>query len=426
MSSTTSKNKKNKKNKLKVILAYSGGLDTSVIAKWLEERGYDVICYIADVGQNENFADLKNKALQSGACKVVVEDLKTEFTTTAVFPAMQFHALYEGRYYLGTSLARPIIAKGLVQLAKKEKTNLIAHGATGKGNDQVRFELAAYALMPNVQIIAPWRMKEFNQTIKGRSEAIAYAASHRIPVKATTNKPWSSDDNLLHISFEAGVLEDIQTRPPKEMFTYTRSPQDAPDKPEALHLTFKAGVPTHLNGKPTEPVPLMQSLGRIAGKHGIGRVDIVESRFVGMKSRGVYETPAGTLLYAAHRDLEGFTLDREVIALKDQLMPKFAQWVYNGFWFSHEMNCLLVFLKETQKNISGTVHLELYKGNITIIKRESENSLYDVDIASMEADSGQYNPQDAEGFIKLNALRLKKWHLQGELNPRCQDENLVS
>ena len=394
--------------KKKIILAYSGGLDTSVIAKWLQEKDYEVICYIADVGQNENFAALKKKALQSGASKAVVEDLKKNFTIDAIFPAMQFNALYEGRYYLGTSLARPIIAQGLINLAKKEKTNFIAHGATGKGNDQVRFELAAYALLPKVKIIAPWRMTEFNSVIKGRKEAIAYAKKHKIPIKATASKPWSSDDNLLHISFEAGMLEDATKRPKEEMFVYTSSPQKAPDKVTKLSLTFKQGLPTHLNGKPVDPVSLMQKLNQIAGKNGIGRVDMVESRFVGMKSRGVYETPAGTILYTAHRDLEGITLDKEVILLKDQIMPKFAQIVYNGFWFSQEMECLLAFLKESQKYVNGTVSLELYKGNITVTGRDSTHTLYAEDIASMEADGGVYDQQDAEGFIKLNALRLRQ------------------
>ena len=394
--------------KKKIILAYSGGLDTSVIAKWLAEQDYEVICYIADVGQNENFPALKKKALQSGASKVIVADLKKEFTTQAIFPAIQFNALYEGRYYLGTSLARPIIAAGLIKIAKKEKTNLIAHGATGKGNDQVRFELAAYALLPKVKIIAPWRLPAFNQVIKGRKEAITYAKKHQIPIKVTTHKPWSSDDNLLHISFEAGMLENTNKRPLEEMFVYTRSPQKAPDKAETLTLTFKKGIPTHLNGKAIAPVTLLEKLNKMAGKHGIGRVDMVESRFVGMKSRGVYETPAGTVLYAAHRDLEGMTLDKEVILIKDQLMPKFAQIVYNGFWFSQEMECLLAFLKESQKYVNGTVSLELYKGNVTITGRDSTNSLYAADIASMEADGGIYDQQDAEGFIKLNALRLKK------------------
>ena len=396
--------------KKKVILAYSGGLDTSVIVKWLALKGFEVICFAANVGQKEDFTKLKKKALASGATKLYLSDLRESFIKDFIYPAIFFNAVYEGRYLLGTSLARPIIAKEMVKIAKKEKAEFIAHGATGKGNDQVRFELTAYALYPQIKIIAPWRDPEFNQILLGRKEAIAYAKKHKIPVKATTSKPWSSDANLLHISFEAGILENPMTKPPKEMFEYSVSPEKAPDKTTKVSLCFKHGTVTKINGKALSPVEMMESLNKLGGKNGIGRVDMVESRFVGMKSRGVYETPGGTILLTAHRDLEGIAMDRDLMNLKDSLMPRFSKLVYNGMWYSREMDGLLAFLKESQRYITGTVHLEIYKGNVTVIGRESPFSLYDENVASMEDDHGSYNQQDAKGFIQLQALPLKMNH----------------
>lgn len=392
--------------KKKLILAYSGGLDTSVICKWLHLKGYEVICYVADIGQKEDFPALRKKATASGAKKVIIEDLQKEFVREYVFPAIGFHALYEGRYLLGTSLARPLIAKGMVEVAKRERARVFAHGATGKGNDQVRFELSIHALLPGSTIIAPWKDKEFYSLIKGRKEAMDFAKAHKIPIKATTKAPWSSDANLMHISFEAGVLEDVGAKPPKEMFEYSVAPEDAPNRVTKLTLTFKQGIPTAVNGKALGPVNMVATLNKLGGKNGVGRIDIVESRFVGMKSRGVYETPGGTILYLAHRDLETLTLSRSVIELKDNLMPRFAGLVYNGFWYSHEMRALLALLQVAQEPVSGKVHLELYKGNVTVVGRESENSLYDDKIASMEDDAGAYAPEDAIGFIRLHALPL--------------------
>lgn len=393
------------KNK-KVILAYSGGLDTSVIVKWLSQKDFEVICFVADVGQKENFKELSKKAILSGAKKCIVSDLKEEFVRDFIHPAIGFNALYEGRYMLGTSLARPVIAKEMINVAKKEKTDYIAHGATGKGNDQVRFELNAYALHPEVKIIAPWRDWEFNNVILGRKEAIAYAKKHNIPIKATTKKPWSSDENLFHISFEAGVLENPNKKPPQDMFEYSVDLMKAPSKVTKMTLEFEKGIPIKLNNKKLSPVALLQKLNQIGGRNGVGRVDIVESRYVGMKSRGVYETPGGTILYAAHRDLEGLCCDRGVLNLKESLMPRFANLVYEGYWYSREMECLLALLNESQKYVSGQVHLEIYKGNITVVGRTSPTSLYDSDVASMDEDGGAYNQSDATGFIKLHALPL--------------------
>ncbi|HMB00904.1 MAG TPA: argininosuccinate synthase [Spirochaetota bacterium] len=394
-------------NEKKVVLAYSGGLDTSVIVKWLQLEGFKVICLVVDVGQRENFSVLKKKAIKSGAFKCIVTNVQKEFVRDYVFPAIQFNAVYEGRYLLGTSLARPLIAKKLIETACNEKAGYIAHGATGKGNDQVRFELGAYALAPDIKIIAPWRDERFTKTIKGRTEAIAYAKKHHIPVKATVQKPWSSDENLLHISFEAGILENPAVKPKREMFEFSNSPQQAPDKVAKIEIEFKKGFPVKVNNQGLTPDQILKKLNKIGGKNGIGRIDIVESRYVGMKSRGVYETPGGAILLAAHRDIEGLTLDREVIRLKDSLMPRYAAQVYNGFWFSREIECLHAFLAESQRHVNGKVNIELYKGNITIVGRNSFSSLYDESIASMEDDAGAYNQNDATGFIKLNALPLK-------------------
>jgi argininosuccinate synthase len=394
-----------------VVLAYSGGLDTSVILKWLIDKGYEVIAYIADVGQEDDFKAAKQKALALGAAKVYVDDLKNEFVTDFIFPAIKANAVYEGKYLLGTSLARPIIAKGQVGVAKKEKTNIVAHGATGKGNDQVRFEMTYYVLMPEVKIISPWKNEGFLREFQGRTDMIRYAQNKGIPIPVTADKPYSSDENLMHISYEAGILEDPKFQPDKEMFLKTLDPMDAQDSVEDIIIEFKQGIPVRVENPSDgtvekEPLLLFQYLNKLAGKHGIGRVDMVENRFVGMKSRGVYETPGGTILFHAHLDIEGLTMDREVKLLRDSLIPKYAQLIYFGFWYSPEMEVLTVLMEKAQEHVSGKVYLRLYKGNIIIKGRESEESLYDEETASMNVHGG-YDQRDATGFIKLNALRLK-------------------
>ena len=391
----------------KVVLAYSGGLDTSVIVRWLEQQGYDVICYCANVGQVEKYDDLKQKALNSGGSKCYIGDLREEFVRDFVFPAIAWNAKYEGRYLLGTSLARPVIAKGLVEIAKKEGATIIAHGATGKGNDQVRFELTAYALLPGVKIIAPWRDPAFNTVIKGRSEAIDYAKQWGIPIKATKKQPWSSDDNLLHISFEAGELEDPARRPRDEMFERTKPVKRVTARAEQITVDFAQGVPVRINGKRLSPAKLLEEANRIGFNHGVGRIDMVESRFVGMKSRGVYETPGGTILMAAHQDLEALTLGKDLLHTKNTLAVRWAQMAYFGFWFCEEMEALQAFLASSQRHVTGRVRLELYKGNVIVTGRDSEHSLYDAAIASMEADGGAYDQSDATGFIRLQALPLR-------------------
>jgi argininosuccinate synthase len=393
--------------KEKVILAYSGGLDTSVIVRWLAERGYDVICYCANVGQEEKYPDLEQKALNSGGSKCYIEDLCEEFVRDFVFPAVAWNAEYEGRYLLGTSLARPVIAKGLVDIAKQEGARIIAHGATGKGNDQVRFELTAYALLPDVHIIAPWRDPEFNSIIKGRSEAIAYAKQHGIPVTASKAEPWSSDENLLHISFEAGELEDPAASPRESMFKLTRPVKQVMHDAEAISIDFEQGVPVAVNGDKLSPANLLRKLNELGSKHGVGRIDIVESRFVGMKSRGIYETPGGSILLAAHRDLEAICVSRDLLSTKNTLAVRFSQMAYNGFWYTEEMDALMAFLRSSQQHVTGCVQCELYKGNVIITGRSSPHSLYDADIASMEDDGGAYDQQDATGFIRLQALPLR-------------------
>jgi argininosuccinate synthase len=396
----------------KVILAYSGGLDTSVILKWLINKNYEVICYIADVGQEDDFEKAKEKALSIGASKIYIEDLKEEFVKSYIFQSLKSNAIYEGKYLLGTSLARPLIAKKQVEIAKQENTNLVAHGSTGKGNDQVRFELAYYTLMPNVQIISPWKDPEFLSEFKGRTDLIQYAKEQGIPIESTLDKPYSMDDNLMHISYEAGLLEDPKYEPKENMFKKTISPLKAPDKETKIMIEFKEGVPIKVinisqNKTVTEPLELFQYLNKLGSENGIGRIDLVENRFVGMKSRGVYETPAGTILLKAHLDIEGLTLDKEVCHLKDMLMPKIAELIYNGFWFSPEFEMLTAAINNSQKNVDGKVYITLYKGNAFVTGRESNKSLYDEDIASMDKEGG-YDQTDAKGFIKLNALRLKQ------------------
>jgi argininosuccinate synthase len=389
------------------MLLYSGGLDTSVICRWLVERGGEVICFAADVGQREDWPALRRKAGRSGARKVIVADIRERFVSDYVFPAIRMNALYEGRYLLGTSLARPAIAEAMVQAARREGCDTFVHGATGKGNDQVRFELAAAALAPDLAVYAPWRDPAFSSEISGRREAIAYAARHDIPVKASTKKPWSSDENLMHISFEAGLLENPDARPPADMFELTADPRRAPERSQMVTVDFERGRPVAFDGQRMRPHLLLAAANRLAGRHGIGRVDMVESRYVGMKSRGVYETPGGTLLMALHRDLEGLTVDRDLMALRDSLIPRMAHLIYNGYWFSPEMDALRALVDVTQTYVTGRVKAELYKGNAIIAGRSSPHSLYDAAIASMEADGGVYDQTLATGFIRLHGLPLR-------------------
>ena len=395
-------------SKEKVVLAYSGGLDTSVIVHWLASQGYDVIALCLDLGQKvENLDEIRQKGLKAGAVDVLIEDVRKEFVEDYVFRAIEWNAVYEGTYLLGTSLARPLISKKQIEAAERFGASTVSHGATGKGNDQVRFELGYYALNPDIKIIAPWKVPEFYQRYPGRAQLIEYAQQNGIPVKATAEQPWSTDENLMHISFESGMLEDPWQEPKEEMFELSQSPKNAPDQEQVLTIDFEEGLPVRLDGQEFEPVDLLTELNEIGGCHGIGRVDLVESRFVGMKSRGVYETPGGTILNTAHRAMESLTLDRGVIHLKDSLMPRFSQLVYNGFWFSPEMEILLEMGRSTQKRVNGTVRLKLYRGNCMVTGRKSDNSLYDEDIATMEADEGNYDPRDSNGFIRLNALPLR-------------------
>ena len=387
----------------KIVLAYSGGLDTSVMLRWLKEQyGCEVVCYCADVGQGQELEGLEQKALATGASKLYVEDLRDEFVRDYVWTAVKANAVYEGVYLLGTSLARPVIAKRQIEIAQQEGADAVAHGATGKGNDQVRFELTYYALEPNIKVIAPWR----EWTFQGRSDLIAYAKQHDIPVSATHEKPYSTDANLMHVSYEGGILEDPWAAPPEDIFQLTRSPENAQSEAKLIEISFAQGEPVAINGKQLSPVSLLESLNRTGGEHGIGRVDLVENRFVGMKSRGVYETPGVTILQAAHRALESLTLDREVMHLRDSLSVKFAESVYYGFWFAPEFELLKKMIDETQKNVTGDVRLKLFRGNAIVQGRRSPSSLYDEKVATFEADS-VYNQRDAEGFIKLNALRLR-------------------
>ncbi len=386
----------------KIVLAYSGGLDTSVILKWLQET-YDseVVCFCADLGQGEDLQAIKAKATSLGVRKTYVEDLRETFVKDHVFPMLRGNAVYEGSYLLGTSIARPLIAKRQIEIAKKEGAEAVCHGATGKGNDQVRFELTYMALEPGVKIIAPWR----EWTMRSRRELIEYAERHGIPVTATKAKPYSMDMNLFHISYEGGILEDPWAAPPEEIFHMTVSPERAPDKPRLVEIDYVAGNPVAVDGKKMSPAKLLAHLNKIGGEHGIGRVDLVENRYVGMKSRGVYETPGGTILHAAHRALESLTLDREVLHLRDSLIPRYAELIYYGYWYAPEREMLQTAIDEAQRDVTGTVRLKLYKGNCLLDGRRSDRSLYRLDIATFEEDE-VYRQRDAEGFIRLNALRL--------------------
>jgi argininosuccinate synthase len=387
----------------KVVLAYSGGLDTSVILRWLKETyNAEVICFAADIGQAEELGGLEEKALATGASRLFVEDLREEFVRDFVFTALKANAVYEGVYLMGTSLARPLIAKKQIEIARREGAQAVAHGATGKGNDQVRFELTYYALEPNIKVIAPWREWSF----KSRSDLIAYAEQFKIPITATKEKPYSMDRNLMHISYEGGILEDPWVEAPPEIFILTRSPEAAPDEPQYIEVFFEAGVPIAVDGETLSPANLLDRVNRIGGKHGIGRIDLVENRFVGMKSRGVYETPGVTILQAAHRAVESLTLDREVAHLKDGLNSRIAEMIYYGFWYTPEFEAIRALIDETQKNVTGTARLKLYKGNCSVVGRRSPCSLYSEAFATFERDT-VYNQRDAEGFIKLNALRLR-------------------
>ena len=398
---------------VKIVVAYSGGLDTSVILNWIKETySAEVIAFCADIGQEEELKGLKPKALRTGASKCYVDDLQAEFARDFIFPMIQSGALYEGEYFLGTSIARPLIAKRMVEIAKAEGADAFAHGATGKGNDQVRFELTAAALAPDLEVIAPWREERFRREFPGRAEMIEYCRVHKVPVEASAKKPYSMDRNLLHISYESGILEDpwFDAFAPENagMFKLSLSPQAAPDKPELITLDFIQGNCVAVNEKQLDPLGVMKTLNKIGGRHGVGRVDMVENRFVGMKSRGVYETPGGSILHFAHRQMESLTMDREVMHLRDGLIPTYSTLVYNGFWFAPERLAIQALVSESQKNVTGTVRLRLYKGNIQAAGRKSPVSLYRPDIATMEADPTQaYNQGDATGFIRLNALRLK-------------------
>jgi len=411
----------------KVMLAYSGGLDTSVILKWLIKKGYDVIAFVADVGQNEDFEAVREKALAIGASKVIIEDLKKEFVTDYIFKAVKANAVYEDRYLLGTALARPLIAKKQIEAAKEYGADYVAHGATGKGNDQVRFELTYYALKPDIKVISPWKDPEFLSQFQGRSDMIRYAAGHRIPVKASISKPYSEDDNLMHISHEAGILEDPLYCAGKDILSKMVMPMDAPDKETHISITFKDGVPVKVTNKDDgtsyeDPLELFTYLNKLGGVNGIGLLDMVENRFVGIKSRGIYETPGATILYAAHKDIEGIAMDREVMRLRNMLAPVFAELVYNGFWFSPEMDFLQAAMDKSQEVIDGVVNMLLYKGNIIMEGRESPSSLYNKELSSMDIEGG-FNQTDSLGFIRINAIRLMAHHAIMEANRKKVTEN---
>jgi argininosuccinate synthase len=399
---------------MKIVLAYSGGLDTSVLLSWIKEKyGAEMVAFCANIGQEDELTGLAAKAKKTGASKIYIDDLQEEFARDFIFPMIRAGAIYEGQYFLGTSIARPLIAKRMVEIAKKEKADAIAHGATGKGNDQVRFELTAAALAPDLQVIAPWRDARYRNEFPGRQEMIAYCDSKKIPVQASAKKPFSMDRNLLHISYEAGILEDpwfdsYDLKNRDYFTTLSVFPEDAPNKAEYVTLDFKRGDCVAVNGKKLSPLGVMRALNKLGGKHGVGRVDMVENRYVGMKSRGVYETPGGAILHFAHRQMESLTMDREVMHLRDSLIPRYAELVYYGYWFAPERHALQALVEESQRNVTGTVRVKLYKGNIIVAGRKSPVSLYNPHIATMEADPTKaYNQDDATGFIRLNALRLK-------------------
>ena len=411
----------------KVMLAYSGGLDTSVILKWLINKGYEVIAYVADVGQDDDFGAVREKALAIGASSVIIDDLKREFVTDYIFQAVKANAVYEGRYLMGTALARPLIAKKQIEAAIEQEADYVAHGSTGKGNDQVRFELAYYALKPDIRVITPWKDAEFLSQFHGRSDMIRYAAVHSIPVKASISKPYSEDDNLMHISHEAGILEDPLYFAGKDILQKMVMPMDAPDKETHISITFKDGIPVNVTNKDdgtsySDPLELFTCLNRLGGANGIGLLDMVENRFVGIKSRGIYETPGATILYAAHRDIEGIAMDREVMRLRNMLAPVFAELVYNGFWFSPEMEFLKAAIDKSQEVIDGVVHMILYKGNVIIEGRESPSSLYNKELSSMDIEGG-FNQSDSLGFIRINAIRLMAHNAIMEANKKKVTED---
>lgn len=389
----------------KVVVAYSGGLDTSVILSWLKERYHcEVIAFIADLGQGEDLKAIKAKALKTGAKAAYIKDVKDVFVSDYIFPMLRADAIYEGAYLLGTSIARPLIAKTQMELAKEVGADTVSHGATGKGNDQVRFELTYYTINPKIRVITPWREWEF----KSRTQLIEYSKKHGIPIAATKDKPYSSDRNIFHISYEGGILEDPWAEPPSDMYTLMTPPEKAPDRPTYLQVSYEKGNPVALNGRKMKPLALLQELNKIGGRNGIGRVDLVENRYVGIKSRGVYETPGGTILHYAHRAMESITLDREVYHMKDSMITRYAEMVYYGYWFSPERIALQKFIDETQQRVTGDVRLKLYKGNVTVAGRRSPYSLYNLSLATFEEEY-VYNQKDAEGFIKINALRLKRF-----------------
>ena len=410
------------KNKNKIILAYSGGLDTSVILKWLVNLDYEVVCFIGDIGQSDDFVNAKIKAEELGASKVIIEDLKNSFIIDYVYPALQGNAIYEGRYLLGTALARPVLAKAQIEIAHNENASIVSHGSTAKGNDQVRFELAYHALDPNIKVFSPWRDEEFSNQFKGRNDLLNYAEKWKIPITASKGKPYSEDENLIHISHEAGILEDPSKRPDPSVFSLTEDISNTPDEETKLEIKFKDGIPisvTNLvdNSSYDNPLDIINYLNLVGRKNGIGRVDMVENRFIGIKSRGVYETPGATILFEAHRDLEGIAMDKEVMHIRDLLIPKFSELIYNGFWFSPEMDFLLTAINKSQEAVDGKVKLALIKGNVITIGRESPSSLYDKDLSSMNVEGG-FDATDSTGFININAIRLKAHNLiMKKINP---------
>ena len=398
------------KNKNKIILAYSGGLDTSVILKWLVNLDYEVVCFIGDIGQSDDFVNAKLKAEELGASKVIIEDLKNPFIIDYLYPALQGNAIYEGRYLLGTALARPVLAKAQIEIAHNENASIVSHGSTAKGNDQVRFELAYHALDPNIKVFSPWRDEEFSNQFKGRNDLLNYADKWKIPITASKGKPYSEDENLIHISHEAGILEDPSKRPDPSVFSLTEDISNTPDEETKLEIKFKNGIPisvTNLvdNSSYDNPLDIINYLNLVGRKNGIGRVDMVENRFIGIKSRGVYETPGATILFEAHRDLEGIAMDKEVMHIRDLLIPKFSELIYNGYWFSPEMDFLLTAIRKSQEAVDGVVRVAILKGNIIMIGRESPTSLYDQDLSSMDIEGG-FEAKDSEGFININSIRL--------------------